>query len=32
MIAITRGVAAGDKVVTTGVSLVKDGDVVRIIP
>jgi RND family efflux transporter MFP subunit len=32
MIAITKGVAAGDKVVTTGVSLAKDGDVVRIIP
>jgi RND family efflux transporter MFP subunit len=32
MIAITKGVAAGDKVVTTGVSLVKDGDVVRVIP
>ena len=32
MIAVTRGVAAGERVVTTGVSLVKDGDVVRIIP
>lgn len=32
MIAITKGLAAGDKVVTTGVSLVKDGDVVRVIP
>jgi RND family efflux transporter MFP subunit len=32
MIAINKGVAAGDKVVTTGVSLVKDGDVVRVIP
>lgn len=32
MIAIMKGVAAGDRVVTTGVSLVKDGDVVRVIP
>ena len=32
MIAITKGVAAGDRVVTTGVSLIKDGDVVRVIP
>ncbi len=32
MIAINQGVAAGDRVVTTGVALVKDGDAVRIIP
>lgn len=31
-IAITKGVAAGDRVITTGVTLVKDGDTVRIIP
>jgi RND family efflux transporter MFP subunit len=31
MIAITKGVTAGDKVVTTGVTLIKDGDTVQII-
>jgi RND family efflux transporter MFP subunit len=32
MIGITRGLDAGDKVVTTGVTLIKDGDTVRVIP
>ena len=31
-IAITKGVAAGERVVTTGVSLLKDGDTVRFLP
>jgi RND family efflux transporter MFP subunit len=32
LIAINKGLSAGEKVVTTGVTLVKDGDTVRIIP
>jgi RND family efflux transporter MFP subunit len=32
VIGITSGLNAGDKVVTTGVTLVKDGDTVRVIP
>jgi RND family efflux transporter MFP subunit len=32
VIGITNGLAAGDKVITTGATLVKDGDTVRVIP
>jgi multidrug efflux pump subunit AcrA (membrane-fusion protein) len=32
VIAITNGLAAGDTVITTGATLVKDGDTVRVIP
>jgi len=32
VIGITNGLSAGDKVITTGVTLVKDGDTVRVIP
>ena len=31
-IAITKGVAAGDRVITTGVTLVKNGDTVQVVP
>jgi hypothetical protein len=31
-VAVTRGVAAGDRVVVTGASLLVDGDPVRVIP
>jgi RND family efflux transporter MFP subunit len=32
IIGITNGLSAGDKVITTGVTLIKDGDTVRVIP
>ena len=32
VVGITNGLSAGDKVITTGVTLVKDGDTVRVIP
>jgi multidrug efflux system membrane fusion protein len=32
MIAANNGIRSGERVVTTGVSLVKDGDSVRVIP
>jgi multidrug efflux system membrane fusion protein len=32
IIGITNGLSVGDKVITTGVTLVKDGDTVRVIP
>src|SRR5262249_24102042 len=32
VIAITNGLTDGDRVITTGVTLVKDGDTVRVIP
>lgn len=32
LIAITNGVNAGDRVITTGVTLIKDGETVRMIP
>jgi multidrug efflux system membrane fusion protein len=31
-IAVTDGVKEGDRVITTGITLVRDGDVVKIIP
>jgi hypothetical protein len=32
MIAVTSGVAQGERVITTGATLVKTGDKVRIVP
>jgi hypothetical protein len=32
MIAANNGIQSGERVVTTGVSLIKDGDSVRVIP
>jgi multidrug efflux system membrane fusion protein len=32
MIAANKGIQSGERVVTTGVSLIKDGDSVRVIP
>jgi multidrug efflux pump subunit AcrA (membrane-fusion protein) len=31
-IAVTEGVKEGDRVITTGVTLVRDGDAVKVIP
>jgi len=32
VVGITNGLSVGDRVITTGVTLVKDGDNVRVIP